>query len=135
MLDPMFSSESDSDHEWMAAYSPESSPNKRPLADDDFDWDHWEQVVNSELRGPAPAKQPKYENQVEDVQQPNAGPLSPKPADEDLETWKPQILESSAVYRPSNPASKPASSAASQGPHYPSIGSLGPSSAPPTKGS
>ena len=135
MLDPMFSSWSDSDHGLMAAYSPEPSPNKRPLTDDNFDWDHWEKVVNSEPPRPAPAKRPKYENQVEGAQQPNPGPSNPKPADEGLETWKPQNFESSGVYPPSNPALEHASSAASQESYHPSMDLLGSSSVAATQGS
>ena len=118
MLHAIFS-DSDSDHELTDAHAPQPNPNKRPLTYDDFNWDYWTPTI------PAPAKQPKYENQVEDVQQPNPGPLSPKPADEDLETGEPQILKSSGVYPSSNPALGHASSAASQGPYYPSMDFLG----------
>ena len=111
-----FSPGSDSDHESTVTHAPEPNPNKRPLTDDDFDWGHWTKVVNSEPPRPAPAKRPKYENQVEDAQQPNPGPSSPKPAYQDLETWKPPIFESSGVYPSSNQASSAATLKDSLGP-------------------
>ena len=104
MLHTLFSSGDDSDHELTAAHAPEPNPNKRPLTDDNFDWDHWTKVVNSEPPIPAPAKRPKYENQVEDVQQPN-------PALEHASSAASQV-----PYYPLMDVLGPSSTAATQGP-------------------
>ena len=64
-------------------------PNSGPLADPDFDWDHW---MNSE-DPPPPTRRPAspnevgqaHKNQAEDVQQPNAGPSTD--SDFDWDYW------------------------------------------------
>jgi hypothetical protein len=110
LLHALASTEPGSDHELTGAPVSQPNPNKRPLTDPDpdFDWDYWMSVDDPKPPGRAPPKPPKYEKQVEDVQQPNPGPSNPgysnpQPANEDLKTWKPPILESSEVYASSSP--------------------------------
>jgi hypothetical protein len=76
LLHTLASTQYGSDHELTGAHAPQPNPNKRPLTDPDpeFDWDYWSKVKDPNPPGPAPPKRPKYDNQVEDVQQPNPGP-------------------------------------------------------------
>ena len=62
---------SDHDMGWAQALQ----PDKRPWTDPDFNWDHFtDPEQHLELPGLAPAKRPKYGDQVEHSQQPNPGP-------------------------------------------------------------